>query len=111
MQLDVRVGTDNTENIKEYAQQAVLRSLNIIGILAEGYAIKKCPVDTGRLRGSISHGVSEEEQCAFIGTNVEYAPYVEMGTSRMKAKPFFKPAVNNHQAEYRAIFEECLKNA
>lgn len=109
--LSVSITEDNTDKIIEYEKEAIRRALEIIGLLAEAYAIKKCPVDTGRLRGSISHGVDEAEQCAFIGTNVEYAPYVEYGTSKMKPKPFFKPAVNNHVNEYKAIFEECMRNA
>lgn len=110
--LSVNVGGDNTDKILGYEQGAIRRALEIIGLLAESYAIKKCPVgDTGRLRGSITHGVDEAEQCAYIGTNVEYAPYVEMGTSKMKAKPYLKPAVNDHVNEYKEIFEDCMRNA
>ena len=29
---------------------------------------------------------------AFVGVGVKYAPYVEYGTKRMKARPFFEPA-------------------
>lgn len=29
-----------------------------------------------------------------VGTNVEYAIYLEAGTSKMDAKPFFAPAIN-----------------
>lgn len=65
-------------------------------------------VDTGNLRNSISH--TDDGEYAYIGTNVEYAPYVEMGTSRMDERPFLRNAVLNHQDEYREIFEEGLKN-
>lgn len=51
-------------------------------------------VDTGRLLGSViteikGSGVNTEAE---IGTNVEYANYIEYGTSRMAAKPFLIPA-------------------
>ena len=38
-------------------------------------------VQTGRLRSSITHGLGEDELGLYcdIGTNVEYAPYVELG--------------------------------
>lgn len=53
-------------------------------------------VRTGRLRGSITWrlGKDSEGLYADVGTAVEYAPYVEMGTSRMAARPFLRPALN-----------------
>lgn len=47
-------------------------------LLVENDAKKNCPVDTGQLRQSITHEV--EGNTGVIGTNVEYAPYVEYGT-------------------------------
>jgi hypothetical protein len=47
-------------------------------LLVENDAKKRCPVDTGQLRQSITHEV--EGNTGVIGTNVEYAPYVEYGT-------------------------------
>lgn len=54
-----------------------------------------CPVDTGRLRSSITNEIGEDGDglVATIGTNVEYAPYVELGTSKMAAQPFLLPAL------------------
>lgn len=49
------------------------------------------------------------QKAVYIGTNVEYAPYVEYGTSRMKARPFIIPAASSHGEEYRAIVEQELK--
>ena len=109
--MEVSISVDNTEQIKTIAREAVLRGLVAVGIQANNYATMLCPVDTGRLRASISNGIDEAELCAYIGTNVEYAKYVEYGTSKMKAQAFLKPAVNNHQPEYKAIFEDYLKNA
>lgn len=101
----------NTDEIKQQMSEHLLKALETIGLEAEGYAIKKCPVGlTGRLRGSITHGVSQEEQCAYIGTNVEYAPYVEYGTVKMKARPYLKPAIVDHIAEYKQILEDELRN-
>lgn len=65
-------------------------------------------VDTGNLRNSISH--ADDGTYAYIGTNVEYAPYVELGTVRMPERPFLRNAVLGHQEEYRNIMEEGLKN-
>lgn len=51
----------------------------------------------------------KELEGVYIGTNVEYAPYVEMGTSRMRARPFLKPAATEHTEKYRKIMEAALK--
>ena len=102
--------TDNSKEIIEAMQQATVRSLEKCGLTAEGYAKKLAPVDTGNLRNSITHTVDEEEPAAYIGTNVEYAPYQELGTIHMKAQPFLKPAVADHANTYRKIIEKELKN-
>ena len=102
--------TDNSKEVIEAMQQAAVRALEKCGLTAEGYAKKLCPVDTGNLRNSITHTVDEEEPAAYIGTNVEYAPYVCLGTIHMKAQPFLKPAVADHANEYRKIIEKELKN-
>ena len=64
---------------------------------------------TGRLRGSITS--EADGNSAQVGTNVEYAPYVELGTYKMAERPFIKPAVEEHLDEYKAIFERILQGA
>ena len=102
--------TDNSKEVLEAMQQAAVRALEKCGLTAEGYAKKLCPVDTGNLRNSITHTVDEGEPAAYIGTDVEYAPYQELGTINMDANPFLKPAVADHANTYRKIIENDLKN-
>lgn len=52
---------------------------------------------------------SDKSASVIVGTNVEYAPYVEFGTSRQKAQPYLRPAVNDHAEEYKNIALSCLK--
>lgn len=52
--------------------------LNECCIIVENTAKELCPVDTGILRMSITHEV--ENNIGVVGTNTEYAPYVEIGT-------------------------------
>ncbi len=64
----------------------------------------KCPVDTGRLRTSIT--IEFGKLYAIVGTNVEYAPHVEYGTSKWSGKPFLRPAAIEQSPEfYREILE------
>lgn len=107
IQLEVLV--DNTNTVKAAVESALQKALEMVGLQAEGYAKKKCPVDTENLRNSITH--TRDKDSAYIGTNVEYAPYVEMGTSRMKAQPYLRPAATEHTDVYKQIFESCFKNA
>lgn len=55
------------------------KALEKAALFIENEAKLRCPVgDTGLLRASITHDVEGNE--AVIGTNMEYAPYVEYGT-------------------------------
>lgn len=107
---DIKI-TDNSPLFKAALERAIENGLEAIGMTAETYAKKDCPVDTGRLRNSIDHAVASNEDAVYIGTNVEYAPYVELGTSRQTAQPFLKPAASEHSAEYKRIMEAALKSA
>lgn len=109
--MDIKVNiTSNRDLIEQASDEAVARALEAIGLQAEGYAKMKCPVDTGNLRNSITHTTDADGKKEYIGTNVEYAAYVEYGTQKTKAQPYLKPAVVNHVDEYRQIAEYFLKN-
>lgn len=105
----VEIREDNARQIADAIDQALARALEEVGLVAEGYAKKACPVDTGRLRNSITHQVRPSEKSVYIGTNVEYAPYVELSTSRTKGQPFLRPAAADHEGTYKKIFESELK--
>src|SRR5699024_1538952 len=124
---------DNSQAVLKAMQQAVEKALEECGLVAEGYAKKLAPVDTGNLRNSISHKVDPEEPAVYIGSNTSYAPYVELATGIYaeggrptpwvyqdakgnwhwtrgnKAQPFLKPAVAGHGRQYRQIIEQELK--
>lgn len=109
MQIDVKLEVNNIDQIKEALSEQLATALEAIGMQAESYAKLLCPVDTGNLRNSITHQQAGDAAEA-IGTNVEYAAYVEMGTSKMKAQPYLEPALTEHIDEYRQILEEHLKS-
>lgn len=103
--------TDNSAKVLSALPPAIERALEAIGMVAESYAKRDCPVDTGRLRNSVTHAVDGEERTVYIGTNVEYGVYIEMGTSRMRARPYLAPAATHHKEEYKQIAEQAMKNA
>lgn len=103
----VEIRENNTEAWLSALNQALSRGLEEVGLVAEGHAKAACPVDTGRLRNSITHARLDDHHEA-IGTNVEYGRYVELGTSRADAQPFLAPAASGHSSEYRAIMRAAL---
>lgn len=102
--------TSHLGEFQDAFQEQIEQALIAIGLTAETYAKKECPVDTGRLRNSITHEVDMNDKAAVIGSNVEYAAYVELGTSRQKAQPYLRPAAENHTSEYREIVKSALKS-
>ena len=50
-----------------------------------------------------------EKHTLYVGTNVEYAPYVEMGTSKTDPKPFLEPAFVNQIDLFQQIFDDNFK--
>lgn len=100
---------DNTAEVLSALERAKKRGLEAIGLNAEGYAKKETPVDTGRLRNSISHETDDE--AAYIGTNVEYAPYVELGARGRQGKHMLQRAASEHADEYKQLIVDSMKNA
>ena len=104
--MDIKIES-HLDDVMNAVDEATERALEAVALTAERYAKLNCPVDTGRLRNSISHDTDKDT--AYIGTNVEYAPYVELGTSKQKAKAYLKPAITEHSEEYKQIIEKYLK--
>lgn len=105
----VKVTIENNVGVfKNALPPQIERALTEIGLVAEGYAKDLCPADTGRLRNSITFTV--DGQSTYIGTNVEYATFVEMGTTRMAPRPYIKPAALNHTAEYKEIAKKNMQS-
>lgn len=96
----------NADKVEAEFAKAKKRALEQIGIVVEGRAADNAPVDTGRLQNSITH--ETEENYAIIGSNVEYAPYQELGTSRQHAQPYLRPAVNQSTGDIKKIIEQEL---
>lgn len=130
---------DNSDLVKNAEEGAIEKALEEIGITLEAYAkliaTQKHIVDTGRLRNSITHATkgdagqanysdnhgktysdgsaqgTPEAKTVYVGTNVEYAPYIEYGTTKQVARPFLHPAVTEHVDEYKDMFKKSLENA
>ena len=133
---------DNSDKVMSAKDIAVKMALEAIGARAEKYAKALCPVGTvestgkkgyrgGTLRNSITHEIDED--VVTIGSNVEYAPYVELGTGPyfqtppqweqfsstkgsgegtgyVHPRPFLKPAIEDHLDEFKGLAEHIFKS-
>lgn len=127
---------DYSAECKEEIESRVLKALTMCGMVIERAAKGLATVDTGLLRNSITWAIAgkkptaetyradkqkngviqtgkysgaapnDDELSVFVGTNVEYAPYVELGTAKQKAKPFLKPAAMNSKSALSQCFQE-----
>lgn len=110
--------TSHKDEAIKAVTEAMARALEICGGKAETYAKQLAPVGTpestgipgyrgGTLRNSITHE-QWDEKTEVIGSTVYYSKFVELGTYKMKARPFLRPAAENHGAEYKAVIEREL---
>lgn len=129
---------NHTPELINHKDELIGIALEIIGTKMADYAamnLERNPrrVDTGRLKNSITHEVVPDEAMVEVGTNVEYAPYVEYGTGKyadgggrqtpwiyqdddsnfhitsgMKPNHFLRDALQNHKQEYKQIAEAVL---
>lgn len=102
---------DHSEEVLREFRAACLRALERCGEQAEGYAKDLTPVDTGNLRNSITHQVDEGESAVYIGTNAEYAPYVELGTGKYATQGGGRPGwwVYVEGSERKRKFSSSMK--
>ena len=114
------IDKDNSPKIREEFEKACRRALKAVGIEAER-AVKEIthvgtPESThkpgyrgGTLKKSITHEVNGNESVT-IGTDVEYAVYVEMGTIKMKAQPYLRPGIYDNMDRWKDIIIDQLKS-
>ena len=97
MNADVRFVPNATEinDLLSGNDREVVVHVMKLGIKVLGEAQMRCPVDTGRLRSSLSMAVQRESRgvTVYVGTDVVYAEYQEFGTRFQQAQPFLRPAL------------------
>jgi hypothetical protein len=81
-QFEVRLNAAQINRLLTQRGGGVVEWLVAKGALAATFAKAHCPVDTGRLRSSITHELRSQGgvPVVVIGTNVEYARFVHDGT-------------------------------
>lgn len=104
----------NAKQVLSAEEKAVKIALTKIGMIVERDTKAKTPVDTGNLRNSFTNDVRADEKSVYIGSNVEYAPYIEyghrFGTSNhyYAGKHMLQDAINTNRGEIKDILEKSL---
>lgn len=97
------------EEVTAELNKELAERLEVASMAIQSEAQMLCPVDTGTLTLSIDHLVLPEELEGWIGTDVEYAAYVEFGTRKSPAQPYLRPAAQTIGTEQ--FFKNLLKKA
>lgn len=102
----------NLQKITKSATNNIEQALVDGGLIVERDAKFKVPVDTGRLRQSISHktiNFGSKNPAVVVGTNSEYAKHIEYGTSRQPAKPYLLPAFEGNKAKIKKEIKKAFQ--
>ena len=140
--LQINITDSQIDAIFKQVDEARERALIKIGQRSEKYAKALCPVGTpesthkkgyigGTLRNSITYEIENDgnESAMELGSNVEYAPFVELGTGPyfeappeweeftstqgsgigggyVHPRPYIRPAILDHLDEYKQIWAD-----
>lgn len=81
------VKVNNVQRVLSKINSVVDKTLNEIGDKAVDYTKNATPVDTGALRDSYKKEVNVSGKYLRVGSELEYAPYVELGTGPNYQQP------------------------
>lgn len=100
------------KNIGDELQKALSEAVSAGAVVVERDAKIRVPVLTGNLRNSIREFKKNESPGRVesqVGTDVEYGPAVEFGTSRRAPKPYLRPAIDENRTQIQAAFDAKIK--
>ena len=84
MALEFEIRADHSDDVLRELDSKIEAILEAWGIQGVGAVVDiitaESRVDTGAMRNSITHQVDVNDKSVYIGTNIEYAIYHELGT-------------------------------
>ncbi len=102
------------KEVRKQVREGIIEALSNAAHGIEEGAVKNLKangsVRTGTLISSFPGNTSIDttELTAVAGTDVVYAPYLEYGTTRQKAKPYFNPAVEDVRPKYLSDLKKAI---
>lgn len=105
--MNIQIVQDNRPQVLAELERKQRAILVAVGKSAEGYAKARAPVDTGRLRASITYKIDGDS--VELATDVYYAIYQELGTRYITGKHFMRDAMAHHLTEYIQLMRSILE--
>jgi HK97 gp10 family phage protein len=104
---DMRKALDRINRYSQEAQNKVAEGISTTAINVDRRAKQNAPVDTGRLRADIKFTFTRISGEVF--NTVKYAPFIELGTSKMNAQPYLFPAWEAYRLDFLNKMKRALQ--
>jgi len=104
---NVKVVRNNLPSIGKAIRDRAKERRSKAAMALRDRARQEAPVDTGKLRGSIEV-VSQGDSTDLVVVGASYASFVNNGTRRMPANPFWDRAVEAIRADYPNYFKDLV---
>ncbi len=106
--LNVKADTRLLESLRRGSRPALQQALTEAAERVAADARQRAPVDTGALRHSIQVAPESGQLQLRVEATVDYAAYVEMGTARMAAQPYLRPAMLAEKPRLEAAVKRVI---
>jgi HK97 gp10 family phage protein len=97
--------------LKELAELDMEAVVSQSLLLIEGEAKRNAPVLTGKLRTSYATQITEKSKdkvVGIVGTDTEYAPFVEFGTRHQQPQPHLRPAYDSQKEKVLKLIAKTV---
>ena len=100
-------------DIAEAVQGNLTAAISSEAEALQAEAKRRCPVDTGALKDSIRAEVRVQDAGveATVGSCLDYAPSVELGTLQCPPKPYLAPAFRARRGALTQHCKRAVRNA
>ncbi len=99
-------------NLRERREALERKAADVVAVAAHNIEARGktlVPFDTGATKNSIKPDFSRNGLQADIGPSTEYAPYLELGTSKMAARPFMVPSLEAEAEPFKAALKALME--
>lgn len=93
----------NIKNINKALPGEIKKALKQSGKIVVKKSKDIVPVKTGALKKSIKSRLQGGKKVV-IGSDLVYAPFIELGTRFMRAQPYLRPALSRSKRQVRDVF-------
>ena len=87
------------KRFKKKAYNYTDKKIERVASIVRRNVANEAPIDTGKLRSSIM-AKKKKLMKYFVFSDEDYAKYVELGTSKMRPRPFFKKGLKRSRGKW-----------